>query len=85
LESYLTHLSATLPEPYLIHRDFVAYCEQMRKIDRGELTIEAAQKLAPRLFRTSYCPCSKSIRWIIEEPAIADSTGSGVTELADGQ
>lgn len=78
-KSYFEHLEETLPEPYLIHRDFVMYLDQMRGIEEGTMTLEEAAMQAPRLFRTSYCPCSKSVRWIVEEPAIANAEGTMVT------
>lgn len=81
LKSYFDHLEKTLPEVYLIHRDFVMYRDQLTQIEAGELTRKEASMQAPRLFRTSYCPCSKSVRWVVEEPAIADANGTGVTEL----
>lgn len=86
LAAYFAHLEATLPEPYLIHRDFAFYRDQMRQIEAGELTVEAAAMQAPKLFRTSYCPCSKSVRWVVEEPALADANGTGVTcEVPEGR
>ncbi|PHQ69403.1 MAG: hypothetical protein COB97_07655, partial [Paracoccus sp.] len=68
-KTYLTYLQESLPEPYLQHRDFGFYLEQLALVVSGEKSAKEAQMMMPRLTRTSYCPCSKSVRWITEDPA----------------
>ncbi len=66
---YKQHLQETLPEPYMAHRDFAFYLELLEQVQQGTLDAEEAARQTPRLTRTSYCPCSKSVRWILEEEA----------------
>ncbi|GIW72158.1 MAG: hypothetical protein KatS3mg102_1700 [Planctomycetota bacterium] len=78
-EDYRRHLAAVLPEPYLAHRDFGEYLGAMRRLQAGEIDLKTAEASAPRLVRTSYCPCSKSVRWIVEEgqAAAGEPTAGG--------
>lgn len=72
LDEYLAHLAATLPESYLASSDFREFVEAMRKVDAGELTADAATKQMPTLRRVAgSCPCSKSVRWVVEEGGMA--------------
>ncbi len=75
--TYLSYLQKTLPEPYMQHRDFGFYLEQLELVVSGEKTPQEAQAMMPRLTRTSYCPCSKSVRWVVEEPANGGGNGGG--------
>jgi 1,2-phenylacetyl-CoA epoxidase catalytic subunit len=69
---YLHHLAAVLPEAYRAGRDFKDYVDAMARVQRGELTLEAAASQLPALRRVGgACPCSKSVRWVIDEPAAA--------------
>jgi 1,2-phenylacetyl-CoA epoxidase catalytic subunit len=68
LDDYLAHLAKTLPESYLASSDFREFAEALRKIDAGELTADDAAKQMPTLRRVAgSCPCSKSVRWVVEE------------------
>jgi 1,2-phenylacetyl-CoA epoxidase catalytic subunit len=70
VEEYLAHLAKALPESYLASRDFKDFAEAMRKVAAGELTAEDAGKQMPALRRVAgSCPCSKSVRWVVEDPA----------------
>jgi benzoyl-CoA 2,3-epoxidase subunit B len=70
VEAYLGHLARHLPESYLASRDFKDYVELLRRVVRGELTPEQAAAQAPTLRRVGgACPCSKSVRWVVDEPA----------------
>jgi len=69
VESYVAHLRATLPEPYLASRDMKQYVETLREVVSGKITADQASKRMPNLKRVGgVCPCSNSVRWIVEEP-----------------
>jgi hypothetical protein len=68
VEEYLAHLAKALPESYLASSDFREFAEALRKIDNGEMTTDDAAKQMPTLRRVAgSCPCSKSVRWVVEE------------------
>jgi 1,2-phenylacetyl-CoA epoxidase catalytic subunit len=72
LHAYLQHLSAQLPDAYRAGRDYKDYVELLAQIERGETTIEKASSKMPALRRVGgACPCSKSVRWVAEDPAAA--------------
>jgi len=76
VDAYLAHLKAQLPEPYLASRDMSMYLSTLREVAAGSLAAEQASKRMPSLKRVGgVCPCSKSVRWIVEEPA-AESVGT---------
>jgi 1,2-phenylacetyl-CoA epoxidase catalytic subunit len=64
---YLHHLAGTLPESYRAGRDYKDYVDALAKVQRGELTAEAAASQMPALRRVGgACPCSKSVRWVVD-------------------
>jgi len=68
-DPYLHHLSGHLPEPYLASRDMKTYAETLRQVVTGELTVKDAIMKMPRLKRVGgTCPCSRSVRWVVESP-----------------
>ena len=68
LDSYLAHLRQQLPEAYLAGPDFRDFVVLMRKVDGGEMEIAEASNHMPALRRVAgTCPCSKSVRWVVEE------------------
>jgi len=72
LDAYIAHLIANLPESYLAGRDFKDYLDTLRKLEAGEWTLEQAVSHMPALRRVGgVCPCSKSVRWVVDEPAAA--------------
>lgn len=72
LEDYLEHLRRTLPESYLASNDFKDFVDRMRKVDAGEMSGDEAARQLPALRRVAgACPCSKSVRWVVDEPANA--------------
>ena len=74
LRNYLHHLAAALPESYRAGRDYKDYVDALAKVQRGEMTAEAAAAQMPALRRVGgACPCSKSVRWVIDAPAEAPS------------
>jgi len=68
-DDYLRHLAQHLPEAYLTTRDMRAYAETLRKVHSGEMSVADAIKKMPKLKRVGgTCPCSRSVRWVMEEP-----------------
>jgi hypothetical protein len=73
VDEYLRHLAAHLPEPYMASRDLKAYAENLRKVAAGEMSVKDAIMKMPRLKRVGgTCPCSRSVRWVMEEPAASN-------------
>lgn len=69
VDEYLRHLVRHLPESYLAGRDFKDYAELLRRVAKGELTTQQASAQSPSLRRMAgACPCSKSVRWVVDEP-----------------
>ncbi|HEX7183514.1 MAG TPA: Phenylacetic acid catabolic protein [Thermoanaerobaculia bacterium] len=81
LPSYLRHLVQTLPESYRASRDFKDYVELMTQVHEGRLEIKEAAGRMPSLRRVGgACPCSKSVRWVVDDPlAAAPAAGSPQT------
>jgi len=72
--AYARHLARHLPEAYLAGRDFKDYLDLLGQVASGELTAEEAAGKSPALRRVGgACPCSKSVRWVVDEPAVAPS------------
>lgn len=72
-EAYMRHLEKHLPESYLANRDFRDYAETLKKVVAGEIEADAAAKQMPALRRVGgSCPCSRSVRWVRDEPLGAD-------------
>ena len=68
-DAYLRYLATKLPEPYLTTRDLRMYEQALHKVVAGELSVADAMKAMPRLKRVGgTCPCSRSVRWVVEEP-----------------
>lgn len=79
-DDYLAHLRLCLPDAYLAGRDFRDYADSLRKIAAGEQTAEEAARHMPELRRVGgSCPCSKSVRWVRDEPAAATTTAATAT------
>jgi hypothetical protein len=77
VDAYLRYLSKHLTDGYLAGRDVRTYADTLRKVVSGEFTAEEGVKKMPRLKRVGgMCPCSKGVRWVMEEPAEA-RVGSG--------
>lgn len=77
LSDYLDHLRRTLPESYLASIDFRQLVEKQRQVEAGEVSPDDAARELPTLRRVAgSCPCSKSVRWVVETPA-AGNGGNG--------
>jgi 1,2-phenylacetyl-CoA epoxidase catalytic subunit len=69
-DAYLRHLAKHLPEAYLTTRDMRMYQETLAKVVAGEMTVKDAIAKMPKLKRVGgNCPCSRAVRWVVEEPA----------------
>ena len=65
---YLRYLALNLNDGYVASRDMVNYADALRKVASGELGVMEAVKAMPKLKRVGgSCPCSKSVRWVMEE------------------
>jgi len=75
VDAYLRHLAMHLNDGYVASRDMRLYAETLRKVVAGELTVEQGVKAMPKLKRVGgTCPCSKSVRWVMEESNGAETT-----------
>jgi len=78
VEAYLRHLAEQLPAAYLASHDFREYAEALSRVARGELTAKDAAGRMPALRRVGgACPCSKSVRWVVDEPRAGDVPAPG--------
>ena len=70
VEAYLRHVADHLPEAYLASRDLKNYFEVLRQVAAGKLTVAEGIMKMPKLKRVGgNCPCSRAVRWVMEEPA----------------
>ncbi|HEX4959541.1 MAG TPA: Phenylacetic acid catabolic protein [Thermoanaerobaculia bacterium] len=80
---YLQHLVRTLPEAYRASRDFKEFVEGLTAVAEGKMTAEQAASRMPALRRVAgACPCSKSVRWMMDDPS-AISTATAPSPLAE--
>ncbi|HVT15469.1 MAG TPA: Phenylacetic acid catabolic protein [Thermoanaerobaculia bacterium] len=69
LGAYLRYLMRHLPDAYCAGRDYREFVELLTKVRGGEMTIKEATAQMPTLRRVGgACPCSKSVRWVVDEP-----------------
>ena len=74
------YLAANLNDGYIASRDMKLYAEALRAVVSGEKTPAEAIKSMPRLKRVGgTCPCSKGVRWVME-----DSDGGQTTVAVRG-
>jgi 1,2-phenylacetyl-CoA epoxidase catalytic subunit len=67
---YLQHLIQNLPESYRASRDYKDYVQALTEVVEGRMTVEQAVGRMPALRRVAgACPCSKSVRWMVDDPA----------------
>lgn len=68
VDQYLRYLGQHLSEAYMASADVRMYANTLRKVVAGELTPKDATRQMPKLKRVGgTCPCSKSIRWVVED------------------
>jgi hypothetical protein len=78
VEAYIRYLAKHLPEQYLAGRDFLGFAELLRQLAAGTIGLKEAQAAAPNLRRVGgVCPCSRAVRWVVEEPAAANAHAEG--------
>ncbi|MBI1799318.1 MAG: phenylacetate-CoA oxygenase subunit PaaI [Candidatus Eisenbacteria bacterium] len=71
---YLRHLAKHLPESYMASRDLRNYGDVLKRIVSGELSVAEGVMKMPKLKRVGgTCPCSRSVRWVMEEPSSGNS------------
>lgn len=76
LDDYVQHLRRRLPESYLAGRDFKDYLDRLRSVASGELDAVQASHRMPTLSRVGgACPCSRAVRWVIDEPLVGNGNG----------
>lgn len=69
LHAYQQHLVRTLPDSYRASRDFREYIEGLTLVAEGKMTPEEAAGKMPSLRRVGgACPCSKAVRWVVDDP-----------------
>ncbi len=69
VDEYMRYLAKHLPEAYVTTRDMRAYVDTLRQVAAGQLSVADATKKMPRLKRVGgNCPCSRAVRWVVEEP-----------------
>lgn len=67
VDTWLRYLGTQLADGYMASRDLSLYAETLRKVVAGELSPDEASKKMPRLKRVGgNCPCSKSVRWVVD-------------------
>jgi 1,2-phenylacetyl-CoA epoxidase catalytic subunit len=71
-DDYLAHLESTLPDAYRASRDYADYVDGLRQVESGAATPEQVAGRMPALRRVGgSCPCSKSVRWVVDDPPSA--------------
>jgi hypothetical protein len=74
-DTYLRYLAKNLNDGYMASRDMRNYAGMLREVAAGTKTVMEAVKAMPKLKRVGgSCPCSKGVRWVME-----DSDGSETT------
>jgi len=69
VEKYIAHVLAHLPEAYRASVDVKHWIEMQRGVANGTIELKKAISSMPRLARVGgACPCSKSVRWVVDVP-----------------
>jgi hypothetical protein len=69
LPAYLRHLEEHLPDAYRAGVDYKEHIQALAQVVRGELDAKQAAARMPTLRRVGgSCPCSKSVRWVVDDP-----------------
>jgi 1,2-phenylacetyl-CoA epoxidase catalytic subunit len=68
-ETYLHYLAGQLSDGYMASRDLKLYADGLRKVASGEWSAHEASQKMPKLRRVGgTCPCSRAVRWVVDEP-----------------
>ena len=79
VEEYIAHALARLPEAYRASVDVKHWIEMQRLVASGRIELKKAMNAMPRLARVGgACPCSKSVRWVMDMP---DGASGGQEQL----
>ncbi len=85
LDAYVEHLTRELPDAYRAGRDFRFFLELARKVEAGEMEAGEAGRAMPGLRRVGgVCPCSRAVRWVVDEEPGSNGNGNGAGEPANG-
>ncbi len=69
VEEYIAHCLEHLPQAYRASIDTKHWMEMQRGVAGGTIELKKAVASMPRLARVGgTCPCSKSVRWVIDVP-----------------
>ena len=69
VEEYIAHVLAHLPEAYRASIDVKHWTLMQRGVASGATPLKTAINSMPRLARVGgACPCSKSVRWVMDVP-----------------
>ena len=78
VSAYLLHLADHLPDSYRAGRDFRDYVEVLRQVGSGDISADQAARTMPSLRRVGgVCPCSRAVRWVVDEPTAHTDGGNG--------
>ncbi len=76
-DDFVRYLGRHLNEGYMASRDLRNYADVLRRVTRGELSVAEGIRAMPRLKRVGgTCPCSKSVRWVMEAPESGRAAGA---------
>jgi benzoyl-CoA 2,3-dioxygenase component B len=79
VEEYVAHTLAHLPEAYRASIDVKHWVEMQRGVASGTIELKKAISAMPRLARVGgACPCSKSVRWVMELPEVLSGGGENL-------
>ena len=83
VDEYLQHLRRWLPESYFAGRDFKDYVESLKAVASGAMDAAQASRKMPALRRVAgACPCSRAVRWVVDEPLVGQGNGGDVKEAS---
>jgi len=72
------YLYDVLPESYFAGRDMQDYLALVRKVEAGEMEQAEAVAKMPTLSRVGgVCPCSKAVRWVVENGKNGNGSSNG--------
>ncbi len=75
--AYIAHVAAHLPEAYRASIDVRHWADTLRKVHSGQMLLKDAIRSSPRLARVGgACPCSRSVRWVIDDAGGASVGGT---------
>jgi 1,2-phenylacetyl-CoA epoxidase catalytic subunit len=74
---HIAHVASHLPEAYRSSVDVTHWADMLRKVHAKQVTLKDAIRSMPRLARVGGpCPCSRSVRWVVEDAGAAGQGGA---------